>query len=130
MSYVSALPFGKGSAWVTHGLPPAVLGDWTLLSLFSFKRGLPTGYSCSDYRRGHPNGNECARLSDRRTRAPEIQQWFNILICRWVARAINLLDTAHFAMPVTNLARPSVWPITGTQVAGLPRVMQFASIRA
>jgi len=45
ISYVSELPFGKGRAFVKHGLPAAILGDWTLATSFSFKGGFPLALS-------------------------------------------------------------------------------------
>ena len=170
ISYVSELPFGKGRAWATRGLASAILGDWTLSSLFSYKGGFPLAINAPITGGGNrPNSTGMsARLPNGRTRAAEIQQWFDTGVfllppsytygnvsrtlpdtrgpsttnidlslvrnIRFLERldlqvrgeAFNLLNTPHFAMPITNLASVQFGQITGTQIAGLPRVMQFA----
>lgn len=40
--------------------------------------------------------------------------------------SFNLLNTPHFANPITNLASVQFGQITATQIAGLPRVTQVA----
>jgi hypothetical protein len=42
------------------------------------------------------------------------------------AESFNLLNTPHFANPVTNMGSVQFGQITATQIAGLPRVTQFA----
>jgi hypothetical protein len=42
------------------------------------------------------------------------------------AESFNLLNTPHFANPITSMASLQFGQITATQIAGLPRVNQFA----
>jgi hypothetical protein len=42
------------------------------------------------------------------------------------AESFNLFNTPHFANPVTNMGSLQFGQITATQIAGLPRVHQFA----
>jgi hypothetical protein len=42
------------------------------------------------------------------------------------AEAFNLMNTPHFWLPVTGMASLQFGQITASQVAQLPRVLQFA----
>ena len=79
ISYVSELPFGQGRKWLSNGFWAKVAGNWTASAMLVYKTGVPLAISAPISGGGNrPNSTgQSAELSNSRTRAAEITQWFN-----------------------------------------------------
>ncbi len=46
-SFTWRLPFGKGHAWASSGLPGALLSNWEFAGIWEFTTGFPLNFSCN-----------------------------------------------------------------------------------
>jgi hypothetical protein len=71
------LPFGKGKPWATSGLSSAVLGGWSLASIYQTQSGLPYTISLPFDNANAGTVSFPNRACSGNLSSPTIQQWFN-----------------------------------------------------
>jgi hypothetical protein len=87
VNFVAELPFGKGKKWAQNGAGAAILGDWTLSGIYTFRSGRPytvnqSGNNVGTNMTGLPNltgdpESGVDRSCNSETDCAAVLKWFN-----------------------------------------------------
>jgi hypothetical protein len=105
LSALYQLPFGNGERFLGNlkGLPQAILGGWSVNTIFVAQTGYPLGMSMSSSQSGTSFGNRPDRVCDGKLDNPTVQKWFDTSC--FVAPAVGVLGNAAR----TTLFGPGRW---------------------
>jgi carboxypeptidase family protein len=105
LSALYRLPVGRGERFLSDlkGLPQAVLGGWSINTIFVAHSGYPLGMSMSSNQSGTAFGNRPDRICDGKLDDPTVARWFDTSC--FVAPAPGVLGNA----PRTTLFGPGRW---------------------
>jgi len=79
LSALYPLPFGNGQRFLGNltGLPEAILGGWSINTIFVAHSGYPLGMSMASNQSGTAFGNRPNRVCDGKLDNPTVQRWFD-----------------------------------------------------
>jgi hypothetical protein len=105
LSALYPLPFGHGQRFLGNftGLPEAILGGWSINTIFVAHSGYPLGMTMASNQSGTAFGNRPNRVCDGKLDNPTVQRWFDTSC--FVAPAPGVLGNAAR----TTLFGPGRW---------------------
>jgi hypothetical protein len=105
LSALYQLPIGSGERFLGNlkGLPQAILGGWSINTIFVAQTGYPLGMTMSSSQSGTAFGNRPDRVCDGKLDDPTVQRWFDTSC--FVAPAPGVLGNAAR----TTLFGPGRW---------------------
>ncbi len=103
LSFIYELPFGKGKAFLNHGVTGAILGSWQIGSILRYESGQPLPFYCAT---GVPGWDNCFRFNP----VPG-QSVYNSAINQPGFNPLNMpyLNNSYFVDPNQNPNAPMVF---------------------